>query len=441
MMQNDRDALIRAALTPSRDAQLPADLEGAIYRTLLATPQRRPRLVGLGLGRRLPQVPSALAWIVVAALLAAALAIFVIASRPNPSILGDILNYHGGPGLTGVMPGPGPKGTVGIGWQVSLNGPLTALSMPLVQDQRVFVADGRGSITTIDAATGDVLKSNNRFGSIPGTPVIVANRLIVAADIGVVVALDVATGAEEWRHEIGGPTTAPLATLGEVVLVGSQDGFVHLLDAATGSELRKVDAGGSVERSPAISDGIAYVGASGGRLTAFEVATGAIRWTIELGDGEVLTPAATDGVVYVAHGPLDLSKPHEVVAVDAADGSVRWQWPGKTVKRLFLAGVSDGSVFVTSEDDNVYRVDAATGAGDVFFATGGSIETLAAISDGTVYVTSSDRHVYAIDEASGAKKWSIAVEGSPTMPVVTGGRVFVGTDLGKIVAIEGTAAH
>jgi outer membrane protein assembly factor BamB len=441
MTTHDRDALIRAALTPAADVQLPADLEASIYRTLRATPQRRARLGGLALGRLLPQVPSGLAWIVVAALLAAALAIFVIASRPNPSILGDVLNYHGDPGLTGVMPGPGPKGTVRIGWQASLNGPLMALSMPLVQDQRVFVADGRGTITSIDAATGHVLWSKSPFTAIPGTPVIAAGRLIVAADIGVVVALDVATGAQEWRHEIGAPTSAPIATLGGIVLIGGEDGFVHLLDAATGTELRKVDAGGSVQRSPAISDGIAYVGAAGGRFTAFEVATGAIRWAIELGEGEVMTPAATGGVVYVAHGPLDLSEPHEVVAVDAADDSVRWRWPGKTVERLFLAGVSDGSVFVTSEDHNVYRVDAATGAGDLFFATGGSIETLATISEGTVYVTSSDRHVYAIDRVSGAQKWSIEVEGSPTMPVVTGGRVFVGTDLGKVVAIEGTGTQ
>ena len=123
----------------------------------------------------------------------------------------------------------------------------------------------------------------------------------------------------------------------------------------------------------------------------FDVAPGTIRWTAELGEGEVRTPAVTGGVVYVARGPLDLSEPHEVVALDAADGSVGWRWSGLTVERLFLAAVADGAVFVGSEDHNVYRLGAATGTGDLFFETEGSVDRLAAIADGTLYVSRADR--------------------------------------------------
>src|SRR5258705_11526237 len=148
MMTSDRDALIRAALTPAADIQLPPDLEGQIYRALLATPQRRPRLGGLAVGRWFPQVPSGLAWLIVAAgLLLAALAILAIASRPSPSIPRGILNYHGTSGLTGVMPGPGPTGTVTIGWQVALPAPFGAVNMPLVNDQRCIWAAGCDPVT------------------------------------------------------------------------------------------------------------------------------------------------------------------------------------------------------------------------------------------------------------------------------------------------------
>jgi outer membrane protein assembly factor BamB len=440
MTTNDRDALIRAALTPSDDVRLPDDLPDQIYRTLVATPQRRPRLAGLTVGRWLPQLPPGVAWLLIAAaVVLAALAILAIASRPRPSLFAEVVNYHGNAGLTGEMPGPGPKGSVAIKWQADLSGPLKSLNMPLVQGGRVYVADGNGSVTTLDAMRGGILRSTTGFGSITGTPAIVAGRLIVAADDGTVVGLDTATGVGGWRHAVGAPTLAPLAAVGDEVLVGSDDGFVHVLDISSGMELRKVDAGGSVQRSPAIADGVAYVGVSGGRITAFDVATGAIRWTVELGDGEVLTPAVAGGVVYVAHGPLDLSKPHEVVALNAADRSVRWRWPGQTVDRLFLAGVAGGAVFVASEDHNVYRIDAATGTGGLFFATDGSIGSLAAIADGTLYISSADRHVYAIDPVSGAAKWKVEVKGTPTIPVVVDGRVFVGTDLGKIIAIEGTS--
>ncbi len=52
------------------------------------------------------------------------------------------------------------------------------------------------------------------------------------------------------------------------------------------------------------------------------------------------------------------------------------------------------------------------------------------------WARSADRHVYALDLVSGAAKWNVEVGGTPTMPVVIDGRVFVGTDLGKVVAID-----
>ena len=439
MMVTDRDALIRAALTPPESVQPPAELADDIYRALVATPQRRAPMAGLAVGRWLPLAPG-LAWLVVlSGLLLAALAILAIASRP-PSIVGGVVNYHGNPGLTGVMPGPGPKGSVAIRWQVALTGPLTSLNMPLAHDGQLVVADGNGTLTSLDGATGQVLRSMTGFGSITGTPVITAGQIIVAADDGTVVAIDAATGVERWRRSIGAPTRAPLAATGEVVLVGSEDGFVHLLDVASGAELRKVDAGGPVQRSPAIVDGIAYVGVLGGRVTAFDVATGTIRWTTELGAGEVLTPAVTGGVVYVARGPLDLREPHEIVALNAADASVVWRWSGLTVERMFIAAVADCAVFIASEDHNVYRLEAATGTGGLFFETAGSVDRLGAVADGSLYVGSADGHVYAIDPVSGVERWKLEVEGTPTVPVVIDGRVVVGTHLGKVVAIEGTSA-
>lgn len=439
MTGTDRDALIRAALTPPRSVQPPAELVDGIYRALVATPQRRAPLGGLAVGRWLPIAPG-LAWLVVlSGLLLAALAILAIASRP-PSILGGVVNFHGNPGLTGEMPGPGPQGSVTIRWQVALTGPLTSLNMPLAQDGQLVVADGNGTVTTLDGATGQVVRSTSGFGSITGTPVITAGRIIVAADDGTVVAIDAATGIERWRHSIGAPTRAPLAATGDIVLVGSEDGFFHVLDVVSGAELRKVDAGGPVQRSPAIVDGIAYVGVLGGRVTAFDAATGTIHWTTELGAGEVLTPAVTGGVVYVARGPLDLREPREVVALNAANGFVRWRWSSPTVERIFIAAVADDAVFVGSEDHNVYRLDEATGTGGLFFATEGSVDRLGAIADGTLYISSADRHLYAIDPVSGVLKWKLEVEGTPTVPVVIDGRVFVGTHLGRVVGIEGTGA-
>ena len=436
MMPHDRDALIRAALTPRDDLQLPVDLAGEIHRAISATAQRRPLLRGFGGVLSLPRIPAAVAWLVLLAALLGAIAVG-IASRPDP-LPSAVLNYHGNQGLTGEMPGPGPQGPVAIGWESSLDGPVTNLLMPLVKETRIHMALGNGRVATLDTATGALVRSTEDLGEIRGTPVIAADRLVVAAVDGTVIAFDESSGAERWRHMIGSPTQASLATIGSFVLVGDDAGSVHVLDLESGAEVHEVDAGGPVERSPASADGVVYVGASGGRITAFEAATGSIRWTAALGDGEVLTPAVRDGVVYIARGPLDLSEPHEVVALDAAGGHVLWRSAGPSFDRLFVAAVSNVAVFVVSEDHNVYRLDARTGEFERHFETQGSIGSLATLADDTLYVTSSDQHVYAIDPDTGSERWRLEVEGSPSMPVVVDGRVIIGTSLGKVYSIEGT---
>jgi outer membrane protein assembly factor BamB len=47
--------------------------------------------------------------------------------------------------------------------------------------------------------------------------------------------------------------------------------------------------------------------------------------------------------------------------------------------------------------------------------------------------------VYAVDVRTGGRLWQQGVVGQPGPPAVVGGRLYVGTDLGVVVAIG--AAH
>ena len=67
--------------------------------------------------------------------------------------------------------------------------------------------------------------------------------------------------------------------------------------------------------------------------------------------------------------------------------------------------------------------------------THGPIGSLGTVVGNTLYVASSDQHIYAVDGESGTELWQVEVTGSPTIPVVVGGRVVVGTDLGVLVSI------
>jgi hypothetical protein len=64
--------------------------------------------------------------------------------------------------------------------------------------------------------------------------------------------------------------------------------------------------------------------------------------------------------------------------------------------------VSDGFVYVGSSDDNIYCLNAATGAKVWEYTTGDSVVSSPAVSDGFVYVGSMDDKVYCLKELNAA---------------------------------------
>jgi PGF-CTERM protein len=67
-------------------------------------------------------------------------------------------------------------------------------------------------------------------------------------------------------------------------------------------------------------------------------------------------------------------------------------------RSCFLAPtVVDGTVFVGSDDSNLYAVDAATGEQEWVFETEAAIESSPIVADGTAYVRSNDGNLYALD--------------------------------------------
>ena len=70
--------------------------------------------------------------------------------------------------------------------------------------------------------------------------------------------------------------------------------------------------------------------------------------------------------------------------------------------------VANGVVYVGSDDDNVYALNASTGAKLWSYATGGAVYSSPAVANGVVYVGSDDGNVYALNASTGAKLWSYA---------------------------------
>jgi outer membrane protein assembly factor BamB len=165
-------------------------------------------------------------------------------------------------------------------------------------------------------------------------------------------------------------------------------------------------------------------------------------WHVEgIGRGR---PAADSSTAYF------LTKQHEVLAVDVANGTVRWRrktgvtdeatWGSRLVLAgsVVVAGDYDVVAFDRTSGELRWRFSPVDGYGPGIYLGGDS--------DGLVFTGSPSGRVYAIDAISGAARWSAFVEGDGTSTafqpvvdrdlVITGYTRFTAPSRGGMVALE-----
>jgi hypothetical protein len=128
-----------------------------------------------------------------------------------------------------------------------------------------------------------------------------------------------------------------------------------------------------------------------------------------------------DGTVYVG------SDDNNIYAIDSA-GNLKWKYKTEGPVNSSPVLGADGTVYVGSDDNNIYAIDSA-GNLKWKYATNYWVKSSPVLgSDGTVYVGSFDGNIYAIDSA-GNLKWKYKTEGPVwSSPVLgTDGTVYVGS--------------
>lgn len=178
---------------------------------------------------------------------------------------------------------------------------------------------------------------------------------------------------------------------------------------------------------------VLYAATYAGDLHALTPAGGNL-WTVPVGALEVESSPVVDpvdGTVYI--GSFD----YRMYAFAPA-GSVRWSVP--TGREVYGDGVRQGDrLYFGSADRYLYAVSAGSGAAvwPIAFETDGPIRSTPAVAaDGTVYVTSQDGNLYAVD-ATGVERWRLPAGGLDRAgPVVdAGGVVYVGDTAGELHAV------
>jgi outer membrane protein assembly factor BamB len=159
-----------------------------------------------------------------------------------------------------------------------------------------------------------------------------------------------------------------------------------------------------------------------------------LRWSYTTGNF-VDSPAVAGGTVYIG------SDDDKVYALNAATGRLRWSYT--TGHDVYSSpAVAGGTVYIGSDDDKVYALNAATGRLRWSYSTAGAVESSPAVAGGTVYIGSFDHKVYALNAATGHLRWSYSTAGAVvSRPAVAAGTVYVGSFDDRVYALDAATGH
>jgi outer membrane protein assembly factor BamB len=285
---------------------------------------------------------------------------------------------------------------------------------------------------------------------------IAGGRLYASSAHGFVHALDLRTGATLWQRQFEAPVTAPVTVAGDRVFVVDAHSGAWALDVATGQTDWQVPGtpapssmvGGA---APAVAGDLVLFPTPAGELIAANRATGQTIWRSVVAGTRVgvayasVTDVTGDPVVqgdtiYVGN------QSGRVIALDRADGRQLWATTEAAYGPVWPVG---GSVFLMSDRNRLIRLDASDGSliwsqplplftetrerrrAEIFPHYG------PVLAGGRLIVGSGDGVLRSFDPVSGAITAEVPVRsGAAVAPIVMGGRLYVVTRDGQLVAFR-----
>ena len=200
--------------------------------------------------------------------------------------------------------------SVRVLWATNVGAAQRFTFFPRHAADAVYAAARDGTVTRLDARTGDVRWRATLELQLSGGVGADDTLVAVASEEGEVVALDAKTGAVRWRARASSEVLAPPAIGGGLVLVRSIDNRVFAFGADDGKRRWVYQRAPTslVVRAPAgiaIEGELLYAGFPGGRLAAIALANGALRW---------------EAAVALPKGSTELERVADVIGDPAAQG-------------------------------------------------------------------------------------------------------------------------
>jgi outer membrane protein assembly factor BamB len=334
-----------------------------------------------------------------------------------------------------------------VGSGSSTKGKLTA--SPLVYGGRVFALDATAKVTAVSASGGSVVwrtslvpEGEREESGYGGGLAIDNGRLYVATGFGTVVALDPATGKTLWTKNIGVPIRSSPTAVDDKVFVVTTEGHVFALAGFDGGELwtfRGLPERTSIisNPSPAVDAGVVIVPYPSGELVALHEQDGTPVWSESLARTRTVSslaslsdaarPVIADGVVYgVGHAG-------RLIATRIKTGERLWSLNVPGTQPPVIAG---NNIFVVDTNGQLHALTRQDGK--VIWSAklpGTSTWSGPTLAGNQLWLTSNKGQLVGVDPATGRVTVQQGVGGPVYIaPIVAGGRMYVLTDEARLVA-------
>lgn len=331
---------------------------------------------------------------------------------------------------------------------------------PVAAGGRIFAMDAASNVTAV-SLSGAVLWSTDlvpptdrdRDASSGGLATDGA-RVFATSGFGRLVALDAETGAELWSQRLGAAATSAPLIEGDTVYAISTDSRGWAVDAATGRikwEVVNAESPSGVlgAGAPSASDRLVLLPFHTGDLLGVLKLSGLRVWTAPLSgnrQGRVyakITDVTGDPVVIgdriYAGNPSGRS-----MALDIASGERLWTADDGALSPIWVAG---GSAFLVSDQNELVRLDAETGAKiwatELPYFVQRRERRQNAITDhygpilagGRLVIASGDGLLRFFDPATGLQTREVAIPGgAASLPMVLNGTLYVMSSRGQLLA-------
>ncbi len=256
---------------------------------------------------------------------------------------------------------------------------------PVIAGQRLFIADSKGRLQSMDAANGrlgwsvraratDTIDgkagwfSGNKM-QVTGGPGYGENTVFIGTEEGDVIAFDGDNGEELWRTVVSSEVLSAPSRADGVVVVRTLDGKIFGLHGDTGRRLWIYDRSVPVltlrgTSTPVIHTGAVIAGFDGGKLAALELKTGKLLWEASIATARGASelermvdidsrPAVIDGVIYVS------TFQGFIAAIQFETGRILWS---RDVPSHTGFGLDDANLYITDDDSHLWALDRFTGA-------------------------------------------------------------------------------